>query len=123
MAEQALRTSTMTEKGIKDAVTEIWTPPTFSAGKVPQVIPGRSNNQDIEGDFPLDQVVIDRKHQGTDETQAAQLFNKSFLQVPKSFPLTGMERLSGPSLQELPPPMPTANPDSISSRYLTCRSR
>ncbi|KAL8838170.1 MAG: hypothetical protein Q9176_005253 [Flavoplaca citrina] len=115
MADLALRKSTMTGKGIKDAVTEIWTPPTFSAGKVPQVISGRSNNQDIEGDFPLDQVVINRKLQGTDETQAAHLFNKSFLQVPKSFPLTGMERLRGPSLQESPPPMPTANPDSISS--------
>lgn len=51
----------MTNKGIKDTVTEIWTPPTFSAGKVPQVVPGKSNNQDIEGDFPLDQIVIDRK--------------------------------------------------------------
>ncbi|KAL8897326.1 MAG: hypothetical protein Q9192_002630, partial [Flavoplaca navasiana] len=59
MADLALSNSTMTEKGIKDAVTEIWTPPTFSAGKVPQVVPGRSNDQDIEGDFPLDQVVID----------------------------------------------------------------
>lgn len=61
MADLVLRKSTMTEKGIKDAVTETWTPPTVSAGKVPQVIPGRSNNQDIEGDFPLDQIVIDRK--------------------------------------------------------------
>ncbi|KAL8798071.1 MAG: hypothetical protein Q9182_006982 [Xanthomendoza sp. 2 TL-2023] len=52
----------MTEKGIKDTVTEIWTPPTFSAGKVPQVVPGKSNNQDIGGDFPLDQIVINRTH-------------------------------------------------------------
>ena len=41
---------------------EVWTPPTFSAGKVPQVIPGTSGNQKIDGDFPLDQVVIDREY-------------------------------------------------------------
>lgn len=40
---------------------EVWTPPTFSSGKVPQVTPGKSRNQDIGGDFPLDQVVIDRE--------------------------------------------------------------
>jgi hypothetical protein len=44
------------------SVTEIWTPPTFSLGKIPQVIPGTSGNKKIEGDFPLDQVVIDRKN-------------------------------------------------------------
>ncbi|KAL8649618.1 MAG: hypothetical protein Q9226_005499 [Calogaya cf. arnoldii] len=60
IVDPTLRTSTMTDMGIKDTVTEMWTPPTFSAGKVPQVVPGRSNNQDIEGDFPLDQIVIDR---------------------------------------------------------------
>lgn len=60
-ADATLRNSTMTDKGITDTVTEIWTPPTFSAGKVPQVIPGKSNNREIEGDFPLDQIVIDRK--------------------------------------------------------------
>ena len=42
-------------------MTEIWTPPTFCAGKVPQVIPGKSNDLEIEGDFPLDQIVIDSK--------------------------------------------------------------
>ncbi|KAL8647101.1 MAG: hypothetical protein Q9210_005753 [Variospora velana] len=51
----------MTEHGITDTLTEIWTPPTFSAGKVIQVVPGKSNNQEIEGDFPLDQTIIDRK--------------------------------------------------------------
>ena len=40
---------------------EMWTPPTFCVGKVPQVIPGRSGDQKIDGNFPLDQVVIDRK--------------------------------------------------------------
>lgn len=40
---------------------EMWTPPTFSAGRVPQVTPGTSGDQKIDGDFPLDQVVIDRK--------------------------------------------------------------
>ena len=57
----SLRNSTMTDKGITYTLTEIWTPPTFSAGKVPQVIPGKSNDLEIEGDFPLDQIVIDRK--------------------------------------------------------------
>ena len=61
MADARLRKSTMTDKGIQDLVTEIWTPPTFSAGKVPQVIPGKSNDREIKGDFPLDQVVIDRE--------------------------------------------------------------
>ena len=43
-----------------DTVTETWTPPKFSAVKVPDVIPGRSNNgQEIKGNFPLDQIVID----------------------------------------------------------------
>ncbi|KAL8833637.1 MAG: hypothetical protein Q9170_004158 [Blastenia crenularia] len=65
MADIAPRTSTMTEKGIVDTVTEIWTPPTFSAGKVPQVVPGKSHDQEIEGDFPLDQVVIDQLPTGT----------------------------------------------------------
>ncbi|KAL9577139.1 MAG: hypothetical protein Q9212_006562 [Teloschistes hypoglaucus] len=41
-------------------MTEIWTPPIISAGKVPQVIPGKSHGQEIEGDFPLDQIVIDQ---------------------------------------------------------------
>ncbi|TAQ86947.1 hypothetical protein B7494_g4729 [Chlorociboria aeruginascens] len=41
-------------------MTEIWTPPTFSAGKVPEVVPGKSGDENIEGDFPLDQLVIDR---------------------------------------------------------------
>lgn len=44
-----------------ETMTEIWTPPTFCAGKVPQVIPGKSNDLEIEGDFPLDQIVIDRE--------------------------------------------------------------
>ena len=61
MTDARLRNSTGTDKGKTDTVTEIWTPPTFSAGKVPQVIPGKSNDQEIEGDFPLDQVVIERK--------------------------------------------------------------
>lgn len=61
LTDTRLRNSTMTNKGTTDTVTEIWTPPTFSAGKVPHVIPGRSNDQAIEGDFPLDQIVINGK--------------------------------------------------------------
>lgn len=59
--DATLRNSTMTDKGITDTVAEIWTPPTFSAGKVPQVAPGKCNDQEIGGDFPLDQIVIDRE--------------------------------------------------------------
>jgi len=44
---------------------EMWTPPTFSEGKIPQVTPGTSGDQQIGGDFPLDQVVIDRKYPQT----------------------------------------------------------
>ncbi|MCJ1384890.1 hypothetical protein MMC17_008008 [Xylographa soralifera] len=44
---------------------EMWTPPTFSAGKVPQVTPGKSGDQNIEGDFPLDSIVIDQLPPGT----------------------------------------------------------
>jgi hypothetical protein len=40
---------------------EEWKPPTESLGRVPQVTPGRSGDKPIEGDFPLDQVVIDRE--------------------------------------------------------------
>lgn len=58
MADMALMTSTMTDKGLVVTVTK---PPTFPAGNVPQVIPGKSSGQEIEGDFPLDQLVIDRK--------------------------------------------------------------
>jgi hypothetical protein len=36
-----------------------WTPPTVSLGKVPLVTPARSGGQDIKGDFPLDQIVVD----------------------------------------------------------------
>ena len=61
MADARLRNSTMADKGIRDLVTEIWTPPTSSAGRVPQVIPGKSNDREIKGDLPLDQVVIDRE--------------------------------------------------------------
>lgn len=39
----------------------LWTPPTFCAGKVPLVTPALSRGQEIEGDFPLDQIVLDRK--------------------------------------------------------------
>ena len=61
MADARLRNSAMTDERTIDLITEIWTPPTFSAGKVPQVIPGKSNDRGIESDFPLDQIVIDRK--------------------------------------------------------------
>ncbi|KAF2108600.1 Fructosamine kinase-domain-containing protein [Lophiotrema nucula] len=44
---------------LNDEVKE-WAPPTESLGKVPQVTPGKSGEKDIEGDFPLDQVVIDQ---------------------------------------------------------------
>jgi hypothetical protein len=47
--------STVTE------VVEEWQPPTESLGRVPLVIPGKSGDKAIEGDFPLDQVVIDRR--------------------------------------------------------------
>lgn len=50
----------MIDCGITDTVTEPWTPPKVSAVNIPGVIPGRSNGQEIEGDFPLDQIVIDR---------------------------------------------------------------
>ncbi len=40
---------------------EMWQPPTESLGRVPLVAPGKSGDKIIEGDFPLDQVVIDRK--------------------------------------------------------------
>lgn len=39
-----------------------YTPPTNPGLKVPHVVPGKSDGRDIEGDFPLDQIVIDRKH-------------------------------------------------------------
>lgn len=42
-------------------MTGIWTSPTSCAVKVPQVIPGKSNGLEIEGNFPLDQIVIDRE--------------------------------------------------------------
>jgi hypothetical protein len=51
--------ATMTE------VVEQWSPPTESLGRVPQVIPGRSGGREILGDFPLDQVVIDRLPSGS----------------------------------------------------------
>lgn len=39
---------------------EEWQPPTESRGRVPQVKPGKSGDKPIEGNFPLDQIVIDR---------------------------------------------------------------
>ena len=42
--------------------TNEWAPPRFAAGKVPQVTPGTSGDQKVDGDFPLDQVVIDREY-------------------------------------------------------------
>ncbi|KAE8453868.1 hypothetical protein EG329_007644 [Mollisiaceae sp. DMI_Dod_QoI] len=44
---------------------EEWTPPTVSGIGVPRVTPATSGNQKIEGDFPLDQVVIDQLPPGT----------------------------------------------------------
>lgn len=41
---------------------EMWQPPTESLGRVPLVTPGKSGDKLIEGDFPLDQVVIDCKY-------------------------------------------------------------
>jgi hypothetical protein len=38
-----------------------WTPPTNPGLQVPLVTPGKSQGQIIEGDFPLDQIVIDRE--------------------------------------------------------------
>lgn len=39
-----------------------YTPPTNPGLKIPLVVPGKSDGRVIEGDFPLDQIVIDRKH-------------------------------------------------------------
>jgi hypothetical protein len=36
-------------------------PPTEALGRIPQVTPATSGGKQIEGDFPLDQVVIDRE--------------------------------------------------------------
>ena len=41
---------------------EVWTPPTFSASKVSQVVLGTSGGRKIKGDFPLDRVVINRNY-------------------------------------------------------------
>ena len=40
-------------------VVEPWQPPTESLGRVPSVTRGTSCGKPVEGDFPLDQVVID----------------------------------------------------------------
>ncbi|KAF2671660.1 hypothetical protein BT63DRAFT_422204 [Microthyrium microscopicum] len=46
-------------------IVEQWKPPTESLGRVPLVTPGKSGDKPIEGDFPLDQVVIDQLPPGT----------------------------------------------------------
>ena len=58
---------------------EIWTPPTFSTGKVPRVIPGTSGDRKIEGDFPLDQIVINRK---CSSDYYKDLFSTGFPELP-----------------------------------------
>ncbi|KAJ5834798.1 Fructosamine/Ketosamine-3-kinase [Penicillium robsamsonii] len=50
---------------ISETIVPEWTPPTFSVGNVPLVTPARSRGQDIEGDFPLDQIVVDHFPPGT----------------------------------------------------------
>ena len=52
---------TMTYWRTTDIVTETLAPSTSLAGNLSHVVPGKSNDQDIKGDFPLDQIVIDRK--------------------------------------------------------------
>jgi len=39
---------------------EQWQPPIEGMGRIPLVVPGKSGDKPIDGDFPLDQVVIDR---------------------------------------------------------------
>ena len=39
---------------------ELYVPPTTSLGRVPNLKPVQSGGKAIEGDFPLDQIVIDR---------------------------------------------------------------
>ncbi|KAI4908157.1 hypothetical protein J4E90_008781 [Alternaria incomplexa] len=46
-------------------VVEQWQPPTESLGRVPSVTRGTSCGEPIQGDFPLDQVVIDKLPLGT----------------------------------------------------------
>ncbi|MCJ1384246.1 hypothetical protein MMC17_007362 [Xylographa soralifera] len=41
-------------------MVEDWQLPPQSLGRIPKVIPGSSGGKVIEGDFPLDQVVIDK---------------------------------------------------------------
>lgn len=41
-------------------MSEEYEPPTISTGNIPQVTPGVSGGKVVEGDFPLDQIVIDR---------------------------------------------------------------
>ncbi|PGH11175.1 hypothetical protein AJ79_05017 [Helicocarpus griseus UAMH5409] len=40
-------------------MAQVWTPPTISTVKVPQVTPGKSGGREIAGDFPLDQTIIE----------------------------------------------------------------
>ena len=78
-------------------MTEVWTPPTFSTGKVPQVTPAKSYDQKIEGDFPLDQVVIDRKS-GKPQPTTYVKFSPVFQSFPKARVFTrviGTELLPG----------------------------
>lgn len=84
---------------------EMWTPPTVSTGKVPKVIPGRSGDQLIEGDFPLDQVVIDSKQFAISNVKNSTLTFQTFLQVHIYTHAIDMERLLGLSRQELRQPL------------------
>jgi hypothetical protein len=81
--------TTMTE------TVEEWQPPTESLGRVPLVTPGKSGDKHIEGDFPLDQVVIDREYS---LRLASSLLTvaKSFLQALRSTVVTDTGHPHGP---------------------------
>ncbi|OIW25255.1 hypothetical protein CONLIGDRAFT_718125 [Coniochaeta ligniaria NRRL 30616] len=55
---------------------EDWQPPPTLDGKTPEVPPGLSNGKIVEGDFPLDQVVIDTFPPGT-EVRSCNLYATS----------------------------------------------
>ena len=84
-------------------LVEQWQPPTESLGRVPLVTRGTSYGGPIQGDFPLDQVVIDSMYHTSHGVAKLLIVEQNYLLVLKSTAATDTAHQNGQSPQEKTP--------------------
>jgi len=80
-------------------VVEQWQPPTESLGRVPLVTRGTSRGIPVQGDFPLDQVVIDSMYHTPHRVVKLLIVEQYYPQTLKSTAATDTVHRNGQSPQ------------------------